>query len=393
MKVLVVHNRYRSATPSGENAQVDAEVELLASSGFEVLTFFQESDALANAGIFDMAQAAMGPIVHPSGVHSFMDVLRRFQPQIVHFHNVFPLISPAAIRCAARAGAATVHTVHNYRHSCLNGLHFRNDAVCTLCATRRLPIPAIVNKCYRQSRLQSAAMAAGSVVHERTWHSLDAIIALTPFMADRLQRGRLPSDRIKVRHSWVADTGFHEVAGRDILFLGRLDENKGVELLLDAWAMRRGTSAQTRLTIAGVGALESVVRARAAADPSLDFVGRLDRLQVAETLAQHAVVALPSLWFEGLPLSALEAMAQARPVILNAGGSPASALPKAASWQLSPTAANWAECIDSLSESDIRHRSGAARQWYEREASPAYAIMTLTQIYKEALERHASRRT
>ena len=104
MKVLVCHNRYRSKFPSGENRYVDDEIALLRGAGIDVVPMIEESDSFANGSRLKMANAAPGYLYSPTGVRGFRNLLRQESPDVVHLHNVFPLISPHVIR-VAKVGA------------------------------------------------------------------------------------------------------------------------------------------------------------------------------------------------------------------------------------------------------------------------------------------------
>src|SRR6476646_2539541 len=118
MRVLVAHNLYRSATPSGETDLVRAEIDLLTEGGVEVAPLLTDSDDIA-PGLRGALTAAPGPLYSRSGVRRFTSLVHSFQPDVVHVHNVFPLISPWVVRVAASAGLPVVQTVHNYRHGCV----------------------------------------------------------------------------------------------------------------------------------------------------------------------------------------------------------------------------------------------------------------------------------
>ena len=114
MKVLVCHNRYRSNVPSGENRYVDDEIALLRDTGIDVVPMLEENDSIVNGGRLQMANAALGLLYSPTGVRRFRRVLQEERPDIVHLHNVSPLISPPVIRVAKAAGVPVVQRVHNY---------------------------------------------------------------------------------------------------------------------------------------------------------------------------------------------------------------------------------------------------------------------------------------
>ena len=94
MKVLVAHNRYRSALPSGENAVVEDDISALRSAGVEVLPLIADSDSIPGLGIGGKLGVASGPIFNPAGVARMQRMLSVHRPDVVHVHNVFPLLSP-----------------------------------------------------------------------------------------------------------------------------------------------------------------------------------------------------------------------------------------------------------------------------------------------------------
>src|SRR4051812_19567854 len=124
MKVMVVHNRYESANPSGENLVFEDEIRALERRGLEVMALDDTSDRAFAGGLTSKVEAAAGAIYAPRGVARFREGLRRFAPDVVHIHNLFPFFSPQVIRIAKRAKIPVLQTVHNYRHSCIQGFHF-----------------------------------------------------------------------------------------------------------------------------------------------------------------------------------------------------------------------------------------------------------------------------
>lgn len=380
MRVLIAHNRYRSAAPSGENSVVDAEMALLAAAGVEVVRCIEESDSLIGASVGAKLGAAVGPIYAPSGVRRFRDALEATRPDVVHMHNVFPLLSPYIVRAAKAAGVPVVQTVHNYRHTCVNGLHVREGHRCDDCLGRRIPWPAVKHACYRGSNLQSLPMALSQMLHEPTWQLVDAYLALTPFMRDRLVAAGLPRDRIVLRPTWVPDTGNAEIATRDFAFVGRLDEPKGVGLLLAAWCRSHPPGRQ--LVIAGDGPLRHEVEVTAQHDPSIRYAGSLEPRDVSDLMGSVSAVVIPSIVYEGLPLTLVEAFARGRPVVVLEGGSPASLVAAGPGWVAAPDASGLAHVLVSITDADVAVRGRLARQTYESDFTPEAALRSLLQVYE-----------
>jgi glycosyltransferase involved in cell wall biosynthesis len=380
VRVLVVHNRYRSSVPSGENQVVDAEIALLQGAGVQVATYFEHSDELVAGGSrLGKATAAVGPVYSPRGMYRFRRLLADVRPDVVHVHNVFPLISPWIVRESKTTGIPVVQTVHNYRHSCLNGLHVRDGHRCDDCVGRRLPWPGVVHACYRDSRLQSVPMALSQALHKPTWRMVDAFLALSPFMVKRLVLAGLPEQSIVLRPSWVPDRSAMPVTGHDFCFVGRLDEPKGIPLLLKAW--RQAPAPGRRLRMAGDGPLREQVQAAADGDHSLEYVGRLDAQGVISLLEASAVLVLPSVFYEGFPLVLAEAFAAGRPAVVTAGGSVASLVTANEGWEAPLDAVGIANTLAEVTDADAARRGRAARQRYERELSPRAALSSLLDVY------------
>src|SRR5581483_7496913 len=177
MKVVVAHNRYSSAQPSGENTVVDAQIAQLRAAGVEVVPFLRSSDEIGALPATQKALLPLGPIVAPGSVAALRRLIRAERPDLVHLHNPYPLISPWIVRTAHAHGLPVVQTVHNYRQVCAPGLYFRDGRICTDCKGRAFPLPAVVHSCYRGSRAQSAVMATALTVHRGTWRSVDRYVA------------------------------------------------------------------------------------------------------------------------------------------------------------------------------------------------------------------------
>ncbi len=318
----MAHNRYREAQPSGENTIVDAEIAQLTAAGVEVLPFIRSSDEIPSMSKPAKALLPISPIWAPKAQHDLDRLLVEHRPDVLHLHNPYPLLSPWVVRTAHKRGVPVVQTVHNYRQVCSSGLYFRDGVICQDCRGRALGVPAIVHRCYRGSRAQSALMATTLAVHRPTWRSVDRFIALTTAVADHLRDYGIPDERIVVKPNAIPDPGTPTPPGEGFLFLGRLSPEKGLDLLLEAWR-RHPDGALGPLRIAGDGELRPLVEAAAAERADLTFLGPLDRAGVSAALADSAVVLATSTWHDVLPTVIIEALASGRPVLGTAlGGIP-----------------------------------------------------------------------
>ncbi|MEE6258607.1 glycosyltransferase [Plantactinospora sonchi] len=322
MRVIVAHNRYREAQPSGENTIVDQEIGQLEAAGVEVLPFLRSSDEIARFSGTDKALLPLSPIYAPRAQQELSRLITEHRPDVLHLHNPYPLLSPWVVRTAHKHRVPVVQTVHNYRQVCSSGLYFRDGRICQDCRGRALGVPAIVHRCYRGSRAQSALMATTLAVHRPTWRSVDRYIALTSGIANHLRDYGIPDDRIVVKPNAIPDPGPPPPLGDGFLFFGRLSPEKGVGLLLDAWR-RHPDGALGPLRIAGDGELRPLAEEAAAQRADVEFLGPLDRAGVAAALRSAAVVLTVPTWHDVLPTVVIEALAAGRPVLGTAlGGIP-----------------------------------------------------------------------
>jgi glycosyltransferase involved in cell wall biosynthesis len=320
VKVVVAHNRYREALPSGENTVVDQEMAQLTAAGVEVLPFLRRSDDIGSLSPAGKALLPVSPIYAPRAQRDLAELIKEHRPDVVHLHNPYPLISPWVVRTAHRHGVPVVQTVHNYRQVCSSGLYFRDGHICHDCRGRFLGVPGVVHRCYRGSRAQSAVMATTLAVHRSTWRSVDRYIALTSAIADHLRDYGIPDDRIVVKPNAVADPGPPPAfPGDGFLFVGRLSPEKGVGLLLDAWRSHPDGSLGP-LRILGDGDVRPLVSAAAAERGDIEYLGTADRAGVFAAMRSAAVVVVPSTWLEPLPTVVIEALANGRPVLATAVG-------------------------------------------------------------------------
>ncbi len=317
MKIIVAHNFYQQA--GGEDQVFADETALLESRGHSVTRFTVHNDQVKHLSRITLAGRTIWNRESHAQLH---DLVQREQAEVVHFHNTFPLLSPAVYSAARSAGAAVVQTLHNYRLICPTAICYRDGKVCEDCVGRTVPWPAIVHRCYRGDRGASVVTSAMLAVHHLRGtyrNDVDAYIALTAFSRDKFIEAGLPAEKFIVKPNFVGpDPGKGDGGGGFCLFVGRLTESKGVRVLLDAW---KQLTANIPLKIAGDGELAQEVRAAAAADPRIHYAGRLPSDRVSDLMGDAAALIFPSVWYEGLPKTILESFARGTPVIASKLGS------------------------------------------------------------------------
>jgi glycosyltransferase involved in cell wall biosynthesis len=368
LRILVVHNRYRSDTPSGENDVVDSEVAALRALGHDVLTHFRSSDEIDQMSRAGRATLPLRSVHSRADVATLRQRIRDLRPDVMHVHNLNPLISPAAITTAKSEGLPVVMTVHNFRLSCLNGIFFRDGKECRDCLGRRVAVPGVLHRCYRGSRPQSVALATVLAMHRDTYLSVDRFLALSPYVARFLRDLGVPAARITVKPNTTPDPGQPTVAGSGFVFLGRLSAEKGADRLLEAW-IRHPPGTLGTLSIAGDGPDRAKLERLTADRSDVRFLGALAPGNVAELIRHCAVVVVPSLSAEAFPRVIVEALAHGRPVLTTDKGSLGEIIGDAG-WVVAPTTDALTAVLRAAAAADLDDYSARARRRYEECYSP-----------------------
>ncbi len=385
MKILIGHNYYQQ--PGGEDQCVAAEIALLRAHGHEVVPYFLHNDAIDGMG---RLEAAARTLWSRPARREVRELIRTHRPDVAHFHNTFPLMSPAVYHAARAEGVPVVQTLHNFRLLCPNALFFRDGRVCEDCLGKSVPWPGVVHHCYRNSRGASTAVAALLATHRAlgTWrHAVDVYIALTRHGRGKFIEGGLPAERIVVKPNFVyPDPGPGAGTGGYALFVGRLSAEKGLETLLAAWKHLAG---RVPLTIVGDGPLAPLVAEAAAGDASIRWLGSRPLEEVYTLLGEAAFLVLPSRCYESFGRVAVEAFSRGTPVIASRLGAMAELVEHGRTglhFEASDAAGLAAQVQRLLADPGERGRMrAAARREFELHYTAEANYRSLMGIYEQAL--------
>jgi glycosyltransferase involved in cell wall biosynthesis len=391
LHVLIVHNRYRSGQPSGEDRVVDQEAALLAADGHRVSRFERHSDDITSMPL-------LGKLVVPLRVPwngavraELRALLRAQRPDIVHIHNTFPLLSPSVVAACTDTGVPAVATLHNYLQVCPSGTLYRSGQICTECPGR-LPLPAIRHGCYRHSRLATVPVTLNMAANRRRWWSgMRRFFCLSESQRTTLARAGMPAELLTLKPNFAVDPGVRRAgSGKHVLYLGRIAEEKGIRLLMAAWDLipLRGRLAAP-LILAGAGPLEAEVAAWSQRRDDVVVLGIRNRAESSELLVNSAAVVMPSMWLECFGLVAVEAMAVGVPVVAAARGALADIVVDQRTGFLhqpgNPT--SLATCLRRVVE-DTKNNvalGNAGRRRYESNFTPELGLTNLLSGYRSAI--------
>jgi glycosyltransferase involved in cell wall biosynthesis len=388
LRILRVHNYYQQ--PGGEDQSYAAECALLEKLGHHVVRYTVHNDSIRRQGRLELAARTLW---NPETRRRLEAIARAERVEVAHFDNTFPLVSPSGYAAARAAGAGVVQSLRNYRLLCANALFFRSGRVCEDCLGY-VPWRSVVHGCYRNDRMASGVVTALVAAHRvlGTWaRGVDRYVALTEWSRQKFVAGGLPPDRIRVKPNFVdpdPGPGAHE--GGHGLFVGRVSQEKGVEVLLAAW---RQLGTQPALRIVGDGPLLPLVRA--AGIPGVTCLGPLAPEAVLREMRQASFLVFPSLWYEAMPRVLLEAFATGLPVLVSDQGSARTLVEHGVNGLVFETgrADALVEAIQTIAPAEIRAKLGSgAREHYLNRYTAECNADRLLAIYEEAISAARARR-
>jgi len=384
MKVLLIHNLYQQ--PGGEDTVFEMERALLERNGHEVITFVEDNARLEGV---NPLKVAVDAIWSREAQRNIRKLIEQTRPDVVHFHNTFLRISPAAYYVVKEMGLPVVQTLHNYRLICPGSLLMRDGKVCEDCLRKIVPWPGVVHGCWRNSRSSTMVVAAMLTFHNilRTWENqVDVYITLTEFARKKFVQGGLPEEKIVVKPNFVhPDPGDGEHKGNFALFVGRLSAEKGIRTMLSAWRVLKSVP----LKVVGDGPLMAEVKKLIERERlGIEVLGRRPREEVFSLMRQASFLLFPSEWYEGFPMTIAEAFACGIPVLASRLGAMAEIVEEGRTGLLfeagnpedlaARVAWAWAH------PEEMRHMGNAARQEFEKKYTAEKNYQMLMQIYERA---------
>ncbi len=383
----MTHNYYQSH--GGEDESFHAEATLLKQGGQEVVTFTRSNTDIIERGLRNKIDLFTNTIWADNSYREIIRLIRGSQPKLAHFQNIFPLISPSVYYACKSEGIPVVQTLRNYRLICSNGFFLRDGKVCEDCMGKFIPWPGIVHACYRNSVLQTAAVASMLTFHRfrETWSAqVDIYITLTDFSRRKLIESGMNPNQIMVKPNYVLDPGIGNQSGSYVAYAGRLSEEKGIEVLLKSFKRLP----KIGLKIMGDGPLRTLVKKHISENDKIkvDLMGYLPRDKGIDVMKQSRFLVFPSIWYETFGRTIIEAFACGIPVIASRLGAMAELVHDGETGLLFTPgdADDLAEKINWLwhHPNEASRMGRTARIEYEEKFTPDHNYELLMAIYQKA---------
>jgi glycosyltransferase involved in cell wall biosynthesis len=303
--------------------------------------------------------------------------------------------SPSVVFAASKHKIPVILTLHNYRLICANALLLRDGKICELCINKKFPVDGIRYKCYRNSSLASATVTAITGFHKlfNTWkNKIDTYIALNEFSRSKLLYSSLdiPPGKMITKPNFAVDR-FDENLQREnfFLFAGRIVKEKGVHVLAQAFA----SIPEHKVIIIGDGPEKQILEQQYSSFSNIQFTGQMEKLKVNEYMKRCKAFICPSIWYEGAPLTIIEAFAAGTPVIASRLGAMEESITNGFNGlHFNPGDADDLSkkiklFIAETGNNDLLYKN--ARQTYLEKYRPDAHYNAIMKIYQNAIDIHA----
>jgi len=385
LKILQIHTKYQNF--GGEDTTVLQEKELLSAS-YEVETLFFQNEK----GIIGFFQFLCS-IWNISASNNLAKKIKEINPDVIHIHNWHFAAGPIIVRTCNRYRIPVVMTIQNFRLLCPSALLLHKNALFTDSVNKSFPWLAVKKKVYRNSFLQTFWLAFVVWFHKKigTWNKVDKYVCLTPFAVDLYKNSSLGVDAnkftIKPNFTYLPK-GFDDIKREDyFLFIGRLSEEKGIKLLINAFE-----NSSLKLKIAGTGPLEDFVKECSNKCKNIEYIGNLDKHCVLNQLKNCNALVFPSIWYEGMPLTIIESFACSTPIISSNLGAMSSMIVHGENgFHFEPGNVNDLKAVvnrfNSLSEIEKEKMRNNAFENYQSNYSPELQLGYFEAIYNKVISK------
>ncbi len=310
MKILLIHNFYKIS--GGEDTVFFQEKKLLENKGHHVFTYTVHNDSISD---FSKLKIGLNTIWNFKTVRELKALIKKNKPDIAHFHNTFPIISPSSYNVLKNNSIPVVQTLHNFRLFCANGYFFRSESVCELCSKSKLNLNAIRYGCYRSSKIATMPVVAMQIFHhyKKTWvNQIDKFIVLSEFSKEKFVSNGLIEKKITIKSNFLnVEVKPNFSKDNYAIFVGRLSAEKGITTLIDALPLMNNA---LKIIIVGNGYFWDKLQL-INSKYNVITLGYKTHDETLKLINNASFLLFPSIWYENQPMTIIESFACGTPII------------------------------------------------------------------------------
>ena len=386
MKILLLHCQYQ--LQGGEDTVVKQELAFLKQHHEVEVLYFQN-----HAGIKGGLQFFFS-VWNWVAVRKVAEKISDFKPDVVHVHNWYFGIGPLVFRTISQMGIPIVHTVHNYRLLCPSAILLHEGKLFTSSLNANFPWNAVFKKVYRNSMVLTFWLAFVVWFHKKigTWQLINSYVCLTSFAVSLFQKSNfgVSNEQYIVKPNFTSAPTINSSIKKKshFLFIGRLCEEKGIIILLEAFK-----KLPFALRIAGDGPLKEAVLQASEQATNITYIGNLNSNEINVELQKTQALIFPSICYEGMPMTILESFVASVPIIASNLGAMTSLINTNYNGFLFEAANVFSlqetiKKFESLSELEKKEMGANAFQSYETHYAPEIQVNYFEAIYSKVLNTH-----
>lgn len=253
------------------------------------------------------------------------NVIKDFNPDVVHLNLIYHQITPSIIKTINKLNIPIVFVVHDYKIICPNYKMFNDNKVCNKCIGGNF-ISCTTNKCHKDSYIDSALLSIEAYTHKvlQSYNFVDEFIFPSSYIEKQFLESYF-SETNKEKFTKISNfvsSDYYDfkfknqyiTKKKQILYYGRLSQEKGVDLLIKA--VERLDS-DVVLKIVGTGPEEKRLQEYVETKKlnNIKFCGFKTGDNLKKIIAESMFVVLPATWPEVFGLTNIEALALGTPII------------------------------------------------------------------------------
>lgn len=376
-KNIIVVNDYDYVQGGATKVAVDT-ANLLASNGYNVTFFCGVSDPNKSSLDKSIRVVSVNKDDALSGKHYFRglynvkakklfnELLKDFHPQdtVIHIHGWTKALTASFITPAYKRGFKSILTIHDYFTICPNGglYNYQEGHICEL-----KPFSKECKKCHCDSRnnLFKKYRNLRLSIQKNRVKFTDKITAFVTISetSERLIKKELPNIKTTRIYNFVDisknDRALHEKKN-NYLYVGRIDKEKGVDLLCASFK-----TSDKKLLVAGSGNEFESLKQQYKDVTNITFLGWKNHDEVFELMNNSRALIMPSIWYEGAPLTLFEAFSQGLPVIASTYCAAKEFIKDNTGWIFDPYKVDeLTKLVNSIEDEDIEAKSKTLYQEY-----------------------------
>ena len=252
------------------------------------------------------------------------------RPDVAYILHHYNKLSPSVIDACKEKGLKVYVRLSDFFLLCPQAHFLRRGTVCERCLESGFH-EAVLGRCVKNSVIGSTLKAASLYLHTKImkcYKRVDGFVCTTKFMKERMQRAGWPESRLHVIPTFISETTVHDnnalgkyqSSTRYILYFGRFSYEKGLDLLVDAYALSALADEGIRLVLVGgeERELEAVLGKKVdelEVRESIDIVAFQNSHELSGMIKNSMFVVIPSRWYENLPNTVLESYAHGKPIV------------------------------------------------------------------------------